>query len=150
MDIRKKVEHAFPREEAHVTVQFESFCHFVNLKWLPDKLNSNKQTHQSTESDLNSNHSFRPDRETVLHHAKRKIKYLSDNHYTVGRTVNIELCSVHNMKPCITYPRVDSKCWGQHKKLTWIWFRWRTTWGGCQGWPLIDCTMPTHGGSSPL
>ena len=32
VDIRKKVEHPFPREKAHVTVQFESLCRFVNLK----------------------------------------------------------------------------------------------------------------------
>ena len=65
VDLRKKIEHPFPCEKVHVTVQFESLCHFVHLKCLLDELNSNKQTHQCAKSDLDSTCSFNPDGGTV-------------------------------------------------------------------------------------
>ena len=85
VDIRKKVGHAFFCEKVHVTAQFESLCHFVHLKGLPDELNGHEQTHQCTESDLDSVYSFRPDGGTLFRHAKRKIKHLSGKHYVIGR-----------------------------------------------------------------
>ena len=109
MDIREKVEHPFPREKVQVTVQFESLCHSVHLKGLLDELNSNKQTHQSTESHLDSSRSFWPDRGMFLY-AKRKIKHLNSNHYMIGGTVNTLLGNVDNMNPCVTYSEIDSEC----------------------------------------
>ena len=32
VDIRKEVEHAFPREKVDVTAQLESLCRFVHLE----------------------------------------------------------------------------------------------------------------------
>ena len=44
VDIRKKVEHAFPHEQVHVMAQFESLCHSVHLERLSDELDSHEQT----------------------------------------------------------------------------------------------------------
>ena len=53
-DIRKKVNHAFPNNKVHVTVQAEMFCCFVHLTCLPDELNTDEETHQCAERDLDT------------------------------------------------------------------------------------------------
>ena len=52
MDIRKKVNHAFPSEKVRVTVQAEMICCFEYLMCPPDDLDNDKQTHEGAESDL--------------------------------------------------------------------------------------------------
>ena len=71
MDIRKKINRAFPYEKVHVTVQAEMLCCFVHLKCFPDELSNDKQTHDCTESDLDGAYNLGQDRGTDLLHAKR-------------------------------------------------------------------------------
>ena len=56
VDIRKKVNHAFPDEKVHVTVQVKMLGCIVHLKSLLDELDNDKQTYQCTESDLGTVH----------------------------------------------------------------------------------------------
>ena len=153
LDLRKKIEHAFLCEKVQVTAQFEAFCHSVHLKWLRDELNTNEETHQCANNAPDKVYShFCPNcqRGARLRRAEWKINHLNGKHYMVRKTVNGLLCSAHNRRPCFTYPWIDSECWRKHKKLDLWRLRYRTTWGGHWGWTSIDCTMPTHGGSSPL
>ena len=70
MDIRKIVDHAFPNEKGHVTVQAKMLCCFVHLIHLPDELDKDKQTHQCTESDLGTDNKQSPNGRIILQHAK--------------------------------------------------------------------------------
>ena len=65
-NVRKQVDYDFPNEKVHVTVQLEMFCCFIHLKCLPDELDVDEQTHQCTESDLDSVYSFGPNGRAVL------------------------------------------------------------------------------------
>ena len=110
MDIRKIVDHAFPNEKGHVTVQAKMLCCFVHLIHLPDELDKDKQTHQCTESDLDSSYNLGPNGRRVLHHAKRNVKHLSGTAYVIGRTGNSLLYSVRDTEPRFTHLRARSEC----------------------------------------
>ena len=80
-DIRKKVDHAIPSEEVHVTVQVEILCCFVHLMCLSDKLDNDEQRHECTECNLNSAYDLGQNGGTDSLHAKRKVKHLTGNSY---------------------------------------------------------------------
>ena len=42
VDVRKKVDHAFPDKKVHVTVQAEMLCYFVHLECLLDEFDTDE------------------------------------------------------------------------------------------------------------
>jgi hypothetical protein len=59
VDVREEVEHAFPGEKVHITVELPLMCRFIQLKRLPDELGSHEETNYHSDRKL----------KTVVHHS---------------------------------------------------------------------------------